>query len=344
MDDVTTASAVVADAWAPQFNYDLLDGDGVTFAQTIAKFRAWAKEQPRKPLDLNTGWHVLQGETVEQLLIRNTHNRDIRYHTVLMYGTSLVNNRWKKTGQPIIITDQGDTEDGQNRLFASYFTGKPLSTFVVTGVPAEKDLFAYIDNGLARSGEDALKMAGLNGLSKHLASVIKDIAIRYDDETLCYTGRLPVNPITNVDILDYARAHPELGNAAHTVKDLYPAAIKRIGDSKIATFVGWKIIEQHGATVLDDFMAALTSDDLAATHPVMVLRKRLDEHEAAHLAPRTSVKKKQLLTSTKILALVIKAFNLMLSEVQVRRLDPRMDDSYPRFEDYVPEPVPEAAQ
>lgn len=334
----------VTPGWHPEFSYDLFNGDGVTFAQTIAKFRVWAKEQPRKPLDLSTGWHSLEGETVEQLLIRNTHNREVRYGTVLMYGTSMINKRWKKTGQPIIVTDQGDTEDGQNRLFAAYFTGVPLVTFVVTGVPHEKDLFAYIDNGLARTGEDALKMAGLNGLSKHIAGVIKDFAIRYDDGMLCYVGRMPINPITNVDVLDYARAHPDLASAARTVKDLYPAAVRRIGESKIATFVGWKILEHHDASVLEDFMGMLTAEDLSPSHPVMVLRKRLDEHEAASMAPRRSPKKKQRLHPAQILALTIKAFNLMRAGVQVRRLDPRADDAYPRFDDELAPAVPEAAQ
>jgi hypothetical protein len=334
----------------PFMAYDVFNGDPISFAQHLVKLRAWAKEQPREPLNIHTGWHVLQGETVEKMLIRNTRNRDVKFNTVLMYATSLVNDRWKKTGEPIIITNQDDVEDGQHRLLAAYFTGKALPTFVVTEVPHDKDLFAYIDGGLSRTGEDALKIAGVNGLSKHIAAVIKDIAIRYDDGLLAYTGRLPVNPITNVDILDYARAHPGLAGAAHTVKDLYGAAAARLSDNKVATFVAWRILEDHGTAVLDDFMTALTKDDLLPTNAIAVLKKRLEEHEQASLAPKRSPKRKLRLGMVQILALTIKAFNLNQANQSVRRLDPRADDPYPRFDEPVVVPVetpvetPEAAE
>jgi hypothetical protein len=342
MNDAISTDASTVDTWTPHERYDLLDGDGASFAATLAKFRVWAKEQPRKPLNLTTGWHTLSGEVVEQMLIRNANNRDVRYPTVLQYGTSLANKRWKKTGEPIIITDRDEVEDGQHRLLASYFTGVPLATFVVANVPYEKDLFAYIDNSVPRTGEDALKIAGLNGLSKHLAAVIKDWAIRYDEGMICYAGRLPMNPITNVDILDYARAHPDLSDAAHIVKDMYAVQADRLQDSKIATFVSWKILQHHGQNVLEDFMSALMNDNLPSTHPVTVLRRRLEEHEAAKDAPKRSAKKKQLLTPPKILALTIKAFNLMQSGTSARRLDPRADDPYPQFQDA--NPIAEAAQ
>lgn len=340
-------SASVLGAWTPHTSYDLLNGDGISFANVIAKFRAWAKTQERQPLTLTTGWHTLRGPTIEQLLIRNTHNRAVRYGTVLMYATSMVNRRWQKTGQPIIITDKGDTEDGQNRLFAAYFTGVPLETFVVTDVPAQKNLFAFIDNGQARTGEDALTIAGLNGLSKHIAQVIKEYAIRYDENLLLYAGRGPISPITNVDILDYAQAHPDLSDAAHTMRDVYPQAASRIGDSKVATFVGWKILQHHGSDTLEQFAAAMVSEDLPATHPVMVLRKRIEAHEQAKFAPPRSDKHKLQLTPTKILALTTKAFNLMQQGASVRRLDPRADDPFPRFEDLTEAeaaPTAEAAQ
>jgi len=313
--------------------YDVFNGDPVSFAQHLVKFRTWAKEQPRTPLNIHTGWHVLEGPMIENLLIRNTRNRDVKYNTVLMYSTSLLNGRWKKTGEPIIITNREDVEDGQHRLLAAYFTGKPLPTYVVTDVPHDENLFAYIDGGLSRTGEDALKIAGINGLSKHIAAVTKDIAIRYDDGLLAYTGRLAVNPITNVDILDYVRANPGLQAAAHLVKDLYGAAAARLTESKVATFVAWKIMESHGATVLDEFMTALTKEDLAPTNAIAVLKKRLEDHENAMLAPKRSPRRKLRLGVVQILALTIKAFNLAQAGQSVRRLDPRADDPYPRFDE-----------
>jgi len=244
----------------------------------------------------------------------------------------MANKRWRKTGEPVIITERGDLEDAGHRLFACYFSNCPFDTFVVAGVPHDEELFAYIDNGVSRTGEDTLHAGGLNGLSRHLQTVIKQFAIRYDEGSLAFAGRLPVSPITNADILDYVRAHPTLSETAHQVKDLYPGAIRRLDDKAVATFLAWKIRDAHGSGVLEDFMQLLVEPGLPSGHPVAVLQQRLEAHEAAKLAAPQSAKARQRLNDTKILALAIMAFNAWRAGTTVRRLDPRMEDPFPRIE------------
>jgi hypothetical protein len=218
-------------------------------------------------------------------------------------------------------------------LLASYFSSVPFVTYVVSDAETDEQLFAFMDDNEPRSKTDTLEAAGLDGLSRHIASVIQNFAIRYDEGSLAFHGRLPSSPISNIDVLDYAKAHPELAEVAHLVKDLYPAAIRRLDDAKVATFLAWKIREAFGSGVLEDFMLMLTQNDLPAGHPVYALQKRLDEHEIAKESAPGSPKAKLKLSDVKILGLTMRAFNLLRQGASnVRRIDPRLDDPFPRIE------------
>jgi hypothetical protein len=321
---------MTADGWSPAIRCDLNDG-ATAFASAVKHFREWAETQPKPPVDLTDGWYVITPQLAEFLLIHNRRNRKLRYKAVLRYGVQMLNRRWKKTGEPVIVTDRDEVDDAGHRLFACYFSGASFETYVVR-VPHDDQLFAYIDNGESRTGDDTLESAGLNGLSKQIAKVIEDYAIRYDEETLAYAGRCFSSPISNVDILDYANRNPSLVQVAKVMKNGYPAAVKRMGDAKIATFVAWKIYEAYDQATLDEFMASLTDVSLPAGHPVKVLQKRLDDHDAAVMAAPKSAKAKFKLTPIQKLALVMRAFNFAQQGTSVRIITPNADDPFPRIE------------
>jgi hypothetical protein len=106
--------------------------------------------------------------------------------------------------------------------------------------------------------------------------------------------------------------------------------VSLIGDKAIAAFVGWQILEIHGDAKLEEFMFGLTDETLSATHPCSALRRRLNDHREAKQAPRRSPKSKLKLSPTKILGLTLLAFNKMVAGAAVKRLDPRMDDPFPK--------------
>lgn len=318
--------------WTPAIRCDLNEGPNA-FAGALKRLREWASQQSFGELNLTTNWHVITPEIAEELLKRNRRNRKLRYNDVLRYSQQMLNKRWKKTGEPVIITDRGEVDDAGHRLVACYFSGASFETFVVTDVPHDDQLFAYIDNGVSRTAEDTMVCAGLNGMSATIATIIKDFAIRYDEGTLTYNGRLPMlSPVTNVDVLDYANAHPDLSDTVKLVKEVYPAAVKRLGDLKLAAFVGWKIRQAHGSGVLEDFMIDLTRTDLLPGHPVAALQRRLDDHLAATEAAKRSPKARLKLTPVQIVALTMRAFILSRAGQSVRQIVPRTDDDFPRIE------------
>lgn len=327
---------MAAQPWTPLVPFEFLEADGRDFHAAVANFRDLTKDHQRDPsLKLADGWHTITPRMAEELLKRNTHNRPLDWLYVQQYGVDMINGRWKKTGETVIMNLNGDVEDAGHRLWACYLSGASFTTAVITQLESDPDTFAFIDNGRSRNGTDTLVTAGVGAHSNLVAKVIKTIALPFDEGRLSYVGRLPRTPCSNANILDYMRANPEITETIKTVLDQYPVAVKRIGDKATAAFIGWKIQTLYGALVLEEFFGALVSDELPANHAIAALQRRLDEHLAAKNGPRLSPKRKAILTPVKILALSIRAFNMARAGQTARKLNPGVDDAFPEFTETV---------
>jgi hypothetical protein len=306
----------------PAHTFNLLTGSPLAFRNVILAFERWRREQPKTPFTLTTGWHAITPHLAEELLQRNFKNRTVHFPTVVAYAVQLVNGQWKKTGQPLIFTDDEELLDGQHRLWACYLTGRSFETFVITGVEHQEMLFAYVDNSKPRTAGDALETAGINGLSRHVAAVINGLAHRYDQKALVVSGRVNVGKLSNHEVLGYMTDHPELMEAAKYVEQNYKTAKTRLGP-EIATFMAWRIGEIGGGTEpIDEFLIAMTANDLPTGHPVKLLRALLNpdlpgfakkgtKAEQAALARITARVKVTKMGLNLALAFAITAFNHM---------------------------------
>lgn len=321
MNDVTNA------AWTPQCSYDLLNGNAFSFAEMIKSFREWSATQPLPPLSLASGVHVITPQVAEELLRRNDKNRQVGFQAVYAYAVQIANGHWQMTGQPIICTDAGALLDGQHRLWACYLVNRPITTYVVVGVPHQDDLFAYIDNNRPRTGADALQIAGLNGAAQHIASVVKEIALRWDEGLWTLRGVVKNITCSNKDVLDYVKEHHALVEAVKLLQAVYPVAVKRLGNPKVASFVAWKIAEQHGRDVLDEFFLALEDSHLPDNHPVAALKKKVV------MPPPKRGMKAETVPLREVLAYTIMAFNMMYSTQRATTRNFKIDlrDDFPSF-------------
>lgn len=312
-------------AWKPYVQLELDTIGTAAFEEAICKFVEWAKQHPAEPLKFSNGWYVIEPQTAENMLTHNRQNRKVSLATVRTYARRMREGEWKKTGQPILITDEGDIFDCQHRLWACYLSGHSFETFVVADVPHQVELFAYIDGGKPRNAADALYTAGSNGLSGQIASAIK-IAYRYDNNGLGIMKQPSMRSLDNIEVIRYEQAHPDLNKAAHLVAANYPRALSVIGSRGVGVFVAWKIIELYGIDVLDEFFQPLGSGaHLDEDDPILHLRNRLmgfTEGEDELNQPRK-------------LALVIRAFNMHRKGESVhpkRGLFLRDNERFPRFD------------
>jgi len=89
------------------------------------------------------------------LLEMTTINRPISTARVSRYLATMRQNKWKITGEPILIRGDGQVADGQHRLKACALSGKPLRTVVLVG----DWIFKAAGQGKQRSAADVLSIS-----------------------------------------------------------------------------------------------------------------------------------------------------------------------------------------
>jgi hypothetical protein len=204
-----------------------------------------------------------------------------------------------RLAQPIIFDENGDLQDGQHRLLAPYFTGSPVEVMVLV-VPNQDDLFSVIDSGRSRTATDTLQTAGL-AVSAACAAAVK-LVYKYEIRKLGVfkqPSKLP--KMSNLEVLRYARLHPEIVDADREMVDNYPAAMTIIDNDGVSVAFYYLLNQRFDDGVSHDFLTALTTEDgldeRKPTDPIVALHQRLLNEAEKIEAPRK-------------LALLIKAFAL----------------------------------
>lgn len=102
----------------------------------------------------------------------NNKNRKQSKAKVKKYSEDMKSGKWCLTGEPIIISEDGEILNGHHRLEASYEAGVGFIAPITYGVTDELS-FAHIDVGNMRSRSQVLEMAGV----KVNASVLSRVAM-----------------------------------------------------------------------------------------------------------------------------------------------------------------------
>jgi hypothetical protein len=320
--------------WSPKFSLDLQSASSNAFTKVLEDFEEWRRTAEPRDLDLTSGWKTVTQEIAEDMLLRNPvgANRKPTLPTVKYYARQMLHGDWKKTGQAILFNTDGILLDASHRLWASYLSGASFETYVIGDVPADPTVFAFIDNGKARSAADALATAGLNGLSKSLATVVS-MAMHFEHG--CYTSstKRSLDKVTPIEVVHYVQANDNLRAAVRLMAGEYKAAAKAIDYKDVAAFVAFKIIELHGDDTLDDFMNELgrNTGEPDEGSPVAALQKVLAEDANS----REPMQKHQ------VLGHVIKAFNSWINHEQVKKITLKVNETFPRF--VGPQPTQQAA-
>lgn len=97
-------------------------------------------------------------------------NRKLSKVKVKKYAEDMKSGQWCLTGEPIIISNDGEILNGHHRLEASYEAGVGFIAPVTYGVTDELS-FAHIDVGNMRSRSQVLEMAGVKVNAKVLSRV-----------------------------------------------------------------------------------------------------------------------------------------------------------------------------
>ena len=320
--------------FTPKFTLDLQATSTNAFLKTLEDFEEWRKTQEQRNLDIRNGWKIITPEIAESMLLRNPvgANRRPALPTVKYYARQMLVDGWKKTGQPILFDTNGQLLDAGHRLWASYLSGASFPSYVIGDVPPDPTLFAYIDNCKPRSSADALSTAGLNGLSKLINSVVS-MAMHYEHGCYTVSTKRPLDRVSPIEVVHYAQENENLRLAVRLMAGEHQAATKILAFKDVAAFVAFQIIERHGEDTLDGFMGELgrVIEEPEEGSPIAALQKVMADDARSH----EPMKKHQ------ILGYVIKAFNAWIMQEHVKKLQLKVNETFPRFVN--PQPTQQAA-
>jgi hypothetical protein len=322
--------------WAPLVELNIFKASARALKDVIEEFNRKSESVELPKINLPDGWHDITPQDAENLLRHNKGNRRVSLTTVQYFAQQMLDGVWKKTGEPVIVSNTNGVEaleDSQHRNWAAYFTGSTYPTYVVNVESPEKDLFAYIDNGKARTVTDALQTAGVNGIASALSRAIK-IGREYDAGCYSLDKVERLSRVTPIEALDAVRHNPDLEEAGRLQLRKFEAATDLINDKGVACFVAWRVFSAYGDSALEGFMSALEEEDCKSSS-IVLLQKQLMSDTAA----RKGKKGKKLRKHIK-LGLITKVFHAWRLGKELTSLGLATNEPWPTFE----EPVAEAAE
>lgn len=252
-------------------------------------------------------------EVAERLLARNAGNRPIREkgesRSVEAYARAMLRGEWVLNGAPIIVSADGQLNDGQHRLSAVVASGVAVPMHITFGV--ERESRHTVDQGAARSPGHILAMRG----EKNYNTLATAVAVVWAYDGDKNFGTRPT-PAQLIDCLD---ANPGIRDALHDAAHMKSGFLCSVGYIGGAHYLCRRVNAEHA----DDFLHAVRtglniSDPKSA---VFKLRKRLIDHTA----------KRENIPAIEQAALYIKAFNAVLhnrspGNLLWRRFGPTAED------------------
>lgn len=98
-------------------------------------------------------------EIAKRLLENNPDNRKLNERVVLAITRDIKAGHWQLNGESIIITQDGELNDGQNRLTAIIRADMPVQSLIAFGVTRKSRM--TVDMGISRSAAQFLMMRGV---------------------------------------------------------------------------------------------------------------------------------------------------------------------------------------
>lgn len=140
---------------------------------------------------------------------KNNKNRKLNRTKVNKYAEAMKNSKWCLTGEPVIISADGEILNGHHRLQASLEANVGFIATITYGVTDDLS-FAHIDVGNMRSRAQVLEMAGVK-VSAQVLSRVAMLAKAFDMTKNPFDFRgTQGTSFQPAEILDYVEDHKEL--------------------------------------------------------------------------------------------------------------------------------------
>lgn len=233
----------------------------------------------------------LTPELAELLLQANVENRPLSASKLRDYTRDVKAGDWQHNGEPVIVAETGELNDGQHRCNAVIEAGRSIVTQMTFGV--ERESRRTVDIGLKRTIGSILTMTGHKD-GNRLAHAAAHIMV-FDRHDMI--SRNPEHRPTTIEIQDWCNAHPELPEQL-----FWGRRVKHTLGGSVGLFAAlYHLMARKSEADADAFFGALIDGEgLRKGSPVYLLRELLIKEKG----------NKRKLPEQDVAALAIKSWNL----------------------------------
>lgn len=224
-----------------------------------------------------TEWADLTPALAEKWLGRNLGNRKMKDRAVQQYARDMRNGRWETTGEAVKFDWNGRLIDGQNRCMAVIESGATIRVLVIKGLPPEVQ--GKLDQGVKRSGADALKFAGYEGNVSAIAAAAR-IAMARENGGLKQSTSVFLPTVSTGELQDWVAENPEITNAVALASRTY----KQIGAQPAAlAYCIFALEAIDGTDAVEFFMSASEFRTSGARDPRSTMLRTFNNLKLRHV-------------------------------------------------------------
>ena len=210
-------------------------------------------------------------EMATMLLERNPDNRRLSERTVERYAHEIDGGRWAFNGEPIIVSDTGELNDGQHRCAAVVEAGKPIDVLLLVGIARETR--TTLDQGKMRTAGDFLSMEG--NVNVNVLSAASNIVWQYRNRGQISQGGKN-GGATKGEILDFVRANPGI---VRSVAYVHEKGADAAGGKSVLAASHFILTEQSREDADYFIISMIRGAGLKVGDPILYVRNRLiNEH------------------------------------------------------------------
>lgn len=208
-------------------------------------------------------WQDVTPEIAAEYLQENEANRNLRARVVNAYSRDMKHGKWLPTGETIKLSRTGELLDGQHRLTAIIDSETPQRLLVVKGL--HESARAVIDTGATRTAGDALRMAGMGGVSPHAVASAARLMVLWKTDRFKYmnAGMRHEDRATHQEILELVASEPDILDAVQDADRDYTRTGIPLGPGAMTRMVLYQIDAKDAALFFDALSGYSTdgSDD-----------------------------------------------------------------------------------
>lgn len=209
----------------------------------------------------------LTPELAELLLDRNPANRKLSEQTAERYSYEIAGGRWTFNGEPLIVSDTGELNDGQHRCAAVIRAKRAIDAILIVGVARASR--TTLDQGRTRTAADYLSMDG--HVNTAVLAAAANYAWQYRNRGMLVQGG--ANRATKSEVMNFIADNPGLKRSVaihHAMKK------SRLGGHAFLSFCHFAVGSVGKAEDVDQFFIALSEGvNLGVGSPVLYARNRI---------------------------------------------------------------------